>query len=299
MTQEWERAGIPDENGKISRPLDRSGLILVPPRIEIVSIKDEKGEEQFVINYPLTKDWYQRPINSNDFDLFYNFITNNGWREKDDIKGLMDDFVRLSESSNAEVERFVLKWGPMWNCSEHKSIFHCWDPGFQDSNCSWIPSERIIDFQKRARIAKLVLDISANILYDNPAPESLWEDLWNNLGYPGASYEKLISIQRPLFAGTINRFLSITNGPGIRLIINENDEAKLAIGTGLGFYKVIWVQLAQVVARGKGLYICDGCGNAYIREKKKPKKDNLNFCDKCGQKGAKKMYARRKRDSTN
>ena len=107
-----------------------------------------------------------------------------------------------------------------------------------------------------------------------------------------------LRVQQNHLIREINRFLTIANGPGFRLSWSRKHGHPVMVqDTGLGFFRLVWLQIAQSLCGGKGIYECDGCYRYFIAERKPPEGRN-HFCLACGGKrkrAAKKLWARKNR----
>ena len=277
--------------------------IWVPSKVTIgPSSYSENPNGQYVL-YDLPDIWGRPPIPDLPRSVLSS-LKDAGWRKRSgtdalgDFKGLLEEFTRLIDGSANKVRRFVLKWGPLWWCTEHHDC--CWQPELplqwvrEDAEHRWVPAEAIEDFQAEAKRVKAALDIVDRLREEKPGASKDWEIFWP--GDTGAG-ERNFRLDRLWWMNKVNRNLSMWRGASLWLEWSKKDRTpKLTINTGLGFFPVVWLQVAQFVTGAKGLYVCDGCGKLYIRLKRRPPKGRNHFCDECGKKdrGAKKLYARKK-----
>jgi DNA-directed RNA polymerase subunit RPC12/RpoP len=298
MREQWGMAGLTDEEDRLWPYLGGGGALWVPPEATLVTLPVVMGpaiedeEMKPYLQYPIHDYWRQHLDDGSLVPHDLGFLKMMGWQVKEGTTGLLEDFVRIAEGTPEKVRRFVLKWGPLWLCRRHNDCF--WTlpvpPASRENRCIWQPREGVHEFQANARQARAAFDIAASLVQNEPAPAEHWRDL----GWP-LSTKPDLKTQRRLLVLTINRYLSRPGGPWLLMDWPDNSKARLTIYTGLGFIQVVWLQIAQVITRGKSLYVCTGCGKPYIRHKRKPREGAANYCEECGSRASKRDHARRKR----
>jgi len=291
------------KTGEVEAYLGAASEIWVPQKVAIGSSPYPENPSSECVLYETPKIWSRPPFPDFSRGLFLP-LRDVGWQRKSgtdalrDFKGLLADFVRLSDTSADEVKRFVLKWGPIWWCTDHRDC--CYQmtillkPGPEDAEHHWVPAEAVEDFKAKAQQVKAVLDIAARLFLDKPKPGAV-ED-WKILGWDEAE-EGEVWMERFYLAATINRYVSMWEGSGLWLYWERKDKKpRLTINTGLGFFPVVWLQVAQVLSGAKGPCICDGCQRVYIRFRRRPPKGRNNYCETCYKKdrGAKRRFAQKK-----
>ena len=88
-------------------------------------------------------------------------------------------------------------------------------------------------------------------------------------------------------------------GPRLWMAWDDQDPLPtLRFHSGLGFFSAVWVEIAQVLCKVGGFLQCSGCGDYYMRTTKRPRPDQANYCETCGDhdRGSKKQYRRRQAD---
>ena len=259
---------------------------------------------------------------------FQQSLLRAGWHYKylqpSESKKLVGEFLNLArfplEEAGEVVREFVLRWGPMWLCPMHADC--CWTPpSYSNSNpyniqhrCRWFSSEPVVVFLAKAKQAEAAIEIGGYLSQNEHAPMEYWRTL---NGQIGVGYETQFSngaigrldgrgeadlwVQQGHLVREVNRFLTIANGPTRRLSWSRRlNRAVMVQDTGLGFFRLVWLQIAQTLCGGKGIFKCDGCLRYYIELKRKPAVGKHQFCPQCGgsrQRASKRLWARRSREA--
>jgi hypothetical protein len=71
----------------------------------------------------------------------------------------------------------------------------------------------------------------------------------------------------------VNEHLADLRAP--RLLLLWAGDAKLSLGSGLGFLRAVWVEIAQILGNVKSFFYCVGCGGFY------PSKRKTKYCKEC------------------
>lgn len=293
---DFELQGFTDSNGRLNSYAGGGGAIWIPPEAKIGSLPDKTGALVNCVLYPLPKKFCHpignKPFKSDDSERSMDLYT-WGWERKADTTNVLEDFIKLTEASSEMIRQFVLKWGPLWLCTQHDDCFWTPAPRLRDESwCFWIPAEPLGGFRRLAKQAKAAFDISVHLRNDKPVPEHLWK----TLGWSGKEQGFSLSEQKFFLTSSINGYLTLPGGPSI-WVRWEEQKPELVIDTGLGFLRVVWLMIAQCLTGAKGLYFCDGCGAPYIRHTRKPQQGRKTFCPECskGGKGSKRVYEQSKR----
>lgn len=255
---------------------------------------------------------------------FHQSLAGSGWRYNSlrptESKTLVKEFLNLAElaldCAGEAVRKFVLRWGPLWLCTNHADC--CWTPpSYSNSNpfniqrqCRWFPSEPVIVFLARAKQAKAAIEIAGFLSENQHAPMEYWRTLSGQRGvgyesrFPDGSVGRLdgkgkadLWVQQNHLIREINRFLTIANGPSFRLAWSRKQGHPVMVqDTGLGFFRLVWLQIAQSICGGKGIFKCDACGRYFIPNRK-PREGENHFCLSCGKNkaAAKRIWARHNR----
>jgi len=287
-----ELAGLTDEEGKLRANVRGSNEIWVPPEVTVNTWPSVKNQPIPCIQYPLPKEWENVPLEQSYY-IGYD-LTTAGWRRKDSLAGgsdrLLEDFIRVAEGTTQSVINFVLKWGPLWRCLLHRDC--CWKPKSPflklETPCRWFPAEPIEVFVARARQVRAAFEAAAYLRRNEPVPAEYglalswaeWQWRWD------------LTAQRSFLAKKIEEHLG---SPNLRVKWSDESQATLSIDSGFGFLPAVWLGVAQVITEARGLYICDGCSTPYIRQKRRPRKGERNYCNTCGSRGSKKDWARQQR----
>lgn len=218
-----------------------------------------------------------------------------GWIRRDDTTGLLEAFVALADGTPERIRRFALKWGPLWRCVNHQGCF--WTPyttprlPFGSSYCSWIRAEPLSEFRRRAVQVKAAFDAAACLLAGKRVPAECWRVLSPSWG-PVAE-RRGVPEQRRFLAAVVNAYLTLPGRTSLHMTWGpSNPKASLTIDFGLGFFGLVWLQIAQLITGARGLFVCDGCGRPYIRAGRRPRAGERNYCPQCGKAAAKRDWAR-------
>jgi hypothetical protein len=186
-----------------------------------------------------------------------------------------------------KVAEFVLKWGPLWACRSHVNcIFTSGKLGDNRLPCFWAPREDPYLIEYLASQFSALNEIALALRIYKPGKS------WSAIFPEDVVISKWpIPKQRRLFASLVNLNLSPC-GPGL-VLQWEKDVANLRFSTGLGFYRLAWIQLAQSVSEAVLLYTCSGCDRPYLRDRRSTRE--RNFCSHCGKGASKREWARRNR----
>jgi len=210
---------------------------------------------------------------------------------------LLRDLTALRDGSDEDVLRFARKWGPVWSCSVHAGCL--WNPTTlrpeaprTRTSCAWTPEESVTEFRMWGARVAAVLEIYARL----QSGEKTRSEDWFLMDDDGGNSRLPPESQRVMLCGAINDYLCAPEGPLFRLRWYDEERARLTIDAGLGFCRVAWMLVAQVIGGAAGVYICSGCAKAYVREKR-PGEGRHNCCDDCGKnkKASKKLWARQNR----
>jgi hypothetical protein len=241
-----------------------------------------------------------------------------GWQWKRDTSEVLNDFLQLAELATSlekdnqdrvglkvveKTREFVLKWGPLWKCrtSGHSPFCYCYwtlpSIGWEQLAvprrlCRWVSIEEVREFVDCAKEARAVLEVSRLLREDSEIPVALLETLL--IDPQGVSPHTI----KKRLEDMVNLYLVYMGGPTLSIVWNEDRHATMKLRTGLGFIHVVWMEIAQILCHGKGMSQCDGCGALYLREGRKPKAGQQNFCVECREnnKGAKRLSAQRRRE---
>ena len=291
------------------------------------------------LGYPVTDELRKKLWEGSDPDFnspgFHQSLMDKGWKHKNpdaiDHKRLVTQFLALGEISSDDllhrVREFVLRWGPLWSCASHTDCnwgpstysFDSWRYRFP---CTWYCNEPAILFQARARQAAAAIEIAGYLARKEPAPLEDWRQLSARLGLHEIAnladgrdgtvkrtrqelfdlLEVELSVQRRHLMWAVDRFIGGAQGPRFRLFWSQREgRPKMLIDTGLGFLRLVWLQIAQNLSGFKGIYKCDACTGYYVAERKPPD-GRHHFCPKCGgagKRGSKKLWARLNRKVRN
>lgn len=276
-------------SGGLEAYISGGSTILVPPKAEILTT--DSGLDY--LEYPIPSLW-TAPLTPRKADLCR--FLEAGWTIRQRTDGLLDDIHDLIEAPPSRIARFAEKWGPIWLCMKHDECLwniDCRTQSLANDQCEWLAMEPLEFFRMTARQITDACKIVDHLLSDKPAPIATWQSL---LPYKFPADECLeIDLQRAFLACAITEKLAIPGGPVLRVNWTDGTEAELTIETGLGFVRRAWLQVAQLLTGARGVCVCDGCGRAYIRHRRKPRRGGRNYCPSCGKTAAKREWATRNR----
>lgn len=294
-----QRATItpPSESGELDTYVGESHSIFVPPRIEITDAVTHRGAVKRKVVYPIPLEL--KPVAFGKGMTF--FFHEAGWRRKIRTEGLITDIGEAMDGTEDDLKRFILKWGPLWNCSTHTDLtrnrhcfwrFHSWEEWHLvgESRCEWAAEESVEEFHFRLRELWAAFEIAARLLDGRPAPTEYFKMLPIPL-----NTGKSIPRQRFALSKSISWYLAVAGGPRIQVQWTRG-KAEISISTGLGFFRSAWMQAAQLISGVKGIYWCNGCKKAFIPTGRRPPRGKNNFCAKCGKQAAKNEWALKNKD---
>jgi hypothetical protein len=296
----YQLAGFTDAEGRLQTHLGGISEVLVPPAVEVGDVAYYSGEKVQSIIYPIPSKWRKRlPVAQGGAIGAYP-LQELGWYERTHTTGLLEDLIDIAQGSAEAVQAFVLRWGPLWVCARHSEYdFDCiwkfpdWevDTVPEGDACEWFASEPVELFRRKAREARAAFGMARLLMEGKPVSA----DYLTDLKMPRILPDFEIDVQRRRLARHISGNISRAGGPSLSLVWEQGERPRIVVKTGLGFFRLAWLQIAQIISGATGLYVCDGCGLPYIREKRKPAEGKSNYCDNCGKRAANRQLARRRR----
>jgi hypothetical protein len=333
--RKMQAADLTNKEGRLQTYIEGQAAIWVPPASEVlegtvvfnnirglkaatrlvVPEQRPEGEKEKYVCYPIPREWDQPVENSPSWSgrnkPLRLGLAEAGWKRRTKAKGsyLLEDLIDLSEISPEKVKRFVSKWGPLWLCFRHTDCFYGGPPASSQTGdyCQWFAAEPITAFQVRAQQAKAAFNIAASLIEGKPTIENDWRELgWHieihseylqalGLGTPAEIRELNPRGQRFLLTSTVNTYLSAPAAPHFWIIWGDAPRARLAVQYGLGFVRLAWLQIAQLITHATGYSTCANCTRFFIWHDVKPPRGKNNYCEVCGKRGAKKIWARSNR----
>ena len=200
-----------------------------------------------------------------------------------------------------DVLRFAQRYGILELCEHDQPIMYgrgkcvlkdgsvCRPRGWP--GLCWEPIDGWLRF---VRQVKAVLAIAAALNQgERPDPIHWANQAWSNpesFLRNGKSKSKAgLSYQRYLVSKAVGEWLQMGDVEPL-FTWSRSGPAIGFIGTTCGS---LAAQVMFTVSRSQALAVCSGCGQAYLREGKKPQRGRRNFCPACGETVASKL---RKRD---
>ena len=153
--------------------------------------------------------------------------------------------------------------------------------------------EEVEVFLQKARQVKTLFEAIVRLQNGEPVAESLWR----LMGVHETQAPPLATASRDEQFRTLCSVLRVHLYwcSEFRIGLGWDNRPKLKIVPPLGFIHVVLFTLAQLLCQARGVYQCDGCGNFYIRTRKRPQTGKRNFCPQCGPTASKRQWAQRKR----
>lgn len=161
-----------------------------------------------------------------------------------------------------------------------------WNPVYQEQWSHWL---------HYAQRASAMLRVAAALHQEKSGSREDWGTL--HVGRGELSKLVLLFCQRPslaqtYLAGLINDWLALANvQPRLSWGGPESTKPRFNLA-GWGTFGILGVQLMAAVTRSQHVYICDGCGFPYIRERK-PQAGRRNYCPACGEREANRQRQRK------
>lgn len=265
--------------------------IWVPPEVRVVATT--YGDSLY---YPMGVEWPNVLQESGDPTIL---LQKHRWRLQNDPSGLIEDVVALaSDPSTSRVERFAKMWGPLWKCRSRGHGECLWSKHWMAhpsrNRCVWSNVEPVKFFTAEASRVSAVLQAFGNLREGKGVPGNTWRRIaWPGLGEArNADYP--LETQRWLLLAILSQRLALLPG-AVALSFRWADRGAgpltLEVVSGWGFARAAWLQTAQLVSGVRSLYVCDGCGQPYARERK-AKSGQHQFCPRCreGKKAAKRLW---------
>lgn len=200
-------------------------------------------------------------------------------REKVDDAGVLNAFIRIKTPD--DILQFAHRYGPLGLCKHGLPPMHRgsryrdefidgelvgvtdtgeWNPAVGASERGWCPScspEPINKWLEYSRLALSYLNGVA-VLKNDKKPY-------------------LRGIRQLFLQDGVNEWLGDAD---VRLELNWSGGEPILTLTGGGVFGALGVQLLTAVT-SYTRFVCSGCGIPYLRQGRKPKPGQRNFCDKC------------------
>lgn len=272
--------GSISEDFEIWVPSKTVGSSFVNQPFESVTLEGKGSKEEIIFFVPKRWVYKNAPDGPTKLKEIY-------WTKKENTSKLLNEFVSLANANGDRYLAFAKKWGPLWERkSENKPVISNLIP----DKClvaPWIESVEI--WRGYVRITKSLLEIAAYLINDKLAPEKVWLELGSD--YKGSHS---LSEQRFMFTFYIN--MHLCNEYDVRYSLDwSKDTPEIKFQSRLGFINALWFQFMQAVTL-QNLFICNGCGRAYSRDKRKPKLKQNNYCISCGNSAAKRDWYHRNKE---
>ncbi len=156
----------------------------------------------------------------------------------------------------------------------------------------WFPYEPIGEYISSARQVRAAFEAAACLRRSEYVPV----EHWLTLGCKESNSRRELRWQRFFLAKWIEGRFMLRGGSNLRVDWTDESQASLSIESGWGFIGAVWLGVAQIITEARSLNVCDGCSVPYIRQKRRSRKGERNYCDTCGSRASKRDWARRKGD---
>lgn len=217
-----DQAGFSDiQNGSISRHLQRNSELIVPKHHHIANV----GNVGKCIVFPIPET-LKKSLN---FVLSSSFTYTQEWRKEHEIKewldclpsildeaysedeksnwttttreGVLDELIKLWEQNDDKVINFIMKWGPMWVCHNHRHVpghfcsFRnsgvktecipyrlCYEASDPFLACYWLPFEPIDSYRKLSKFLSsiLIIESSKTCEINDLSFQTAFINIWEN-----------------------------------------------------------------------------------------------------------------------
>ncbi len=216
---------------------------------------------------------------------------------------MLDAFVRIKDGHDAL--KFARRFGVLELCAEghihprdlrkymRRLSPECTPEGWPEN--PW--HERVDHWLSYVQGAGAVLRIATALHQEKPTQPSEWHEAlapWSILVDSESTLnQESPQFQRGLLGMMIDRWL---HGADIRPTFQWGGSGP-RIALIAQTFGMLGVQLMFAVSKSQGLAVCDGCGQTYIREGRKPQRGRMNFCNLCGEPVGAKLRKRKQRAS--
>ena len=216
---------------------------------------------------------------------------------------MLDAFVRIKEGH--DVLKFAKRFGVLELCAEGhihprelRKFMRRLSPECTPEGWSTTPwHERVEHWLSYVQGARAALRIATALHQEKPTQPSDWHEALAPFSILVDSEftlnQESPQSQRGLLGMIIDRWL---HGADVRPTFRW-DGAGPRIALIAQTFGMIGVQLMFAVSKSQGLAVCDGCGQTYMREGRKPQRGRMNFCNGCRGKTAAKLRKRKQRAS--
>lgn len=210
---------------------------------------------------------------------------------------LIEDFIRLHDSSPAQIVKYAKRWGVLGLCSHGLPASHSFPsfvskvedlpyicapvPAKQRRGYSEEPLEKWHAFSKQAYG---LLNIAARLHKNELVEPKDWEFVFPIFAVPSAIGSRAGALQseRHRVAYVMQRWLSL--GAVRPRFTWEGLTPTFELGgptvKGTGLFGALAVQLLLIISRRDGLAFCSGCAKPHIPSRR-PQADRRNFCSEC------------------
>jgi hypothetical protein len=215
-------------------------------------------------------------------------------------KRMLQDFINLNDADDLGILKYAQRWGVLALCTHRWPSTHNWPSDFLTrSVVEWcLPTGRepLDVWRKFTRRAALTVNVAAHLnrgaLFD---PQQWLQTVWE-LDAPGESLPPkqvlmglfgTTSKQRSWLARLVNEWLWLAD---VRPALSWNKDVKalqLSFGSPYSgtLFGALGIELMLAVSGQGDFATCSGCGQPYLRAKRRPKTGQANYCNDCNKRG--------------
>ncbi len=216
---------------------------------------------------------------------------------------MLDAFVRIKDGH--DVLKFAKRFGVLELCAEghihpHELRMLMWRFSSECAPAGWPTTpwhERVDHWLSYVQGARAALRIATALHREKATQPSDWHEAlapWPMIVDSESTLnQESPQSQRGLLGMIIDRWL---HGADVRPTFRW-DGSGPRIALIAQTFGMLGVQLMFAVSKSQGLAVCDGCGQTYMREGRKPQRGRMNFCKLCGETVAAKLRKRKQRAS--
>jgi len=216
-------------------------------------------------------------------------------------KRMLLDFIQLGESADSEILKYARRWGVLMLCSHHQlPSTHNRPPDFLTRRAvEWcLPARRepLDSWRKFARRARLIVGVAGHLNQGTLFDPRQWLQTICELDAPddktpGAQVLTGLlgttSKQRSRLAMLVNEWLWL--GDVRPALLWEKDVSALQLNFGSPYtgslFGALGIELMLAVSGQGDFATCSGCGQPYLRAKRRPKSGQENYCLECHARG--------------
>jgi hypothetical protein len=214
-------------------------------------------------------------------------------------KPMLLDFISLNDADDMGILKYARRWGVLALCVHQLPSTHNLPSDFLTRKAEWCQPtcrEPLDVWRAFSRRAGLVVNVAAHLnqgkLFD---PQQWLQTVWE-LDAPGESLppkQVLMGIygttskQRSRLAMLVNEWLWLADVRPALLWNKEVNALQLNFGSPYSgtLFGALGIELMLAVSGQGDFATCSGCGQPYLRAKRRPKAGQENYCTDCNERG--------------